>query len=52
MRAPRWITLSLGGLDLPRQQGASGVGMHELWVEVQGRGTLFALQQGGQPPGA
>ena len=52
MRAPRWITLSLGALDLPRQQEASAAGMHELWVEVQGQGTLFALQQGGRPPGA
>ena len=48
MGAPRWITLSLSVLDLSWQQ-ASGTGMLELWVEIQGQGTLFALQQGGQP---
>ena len=42
MRAPRWISLSLSSLDLSWQQSSI---MPELWVEIQGHGTLFALQQ-------
>ena len=42
MRAPRWISLSLSNLDLSRQQSSI---VPELWVEIQGHGTLFALQQ-------